>query len=66
MLFQSSRLGAPVFLVLLALMCPVSASAETRTVRRGDNLQAVLNAAVPGDILLLEAVPSSSAISSCR
>ena len=55
MLFQSSRLGAPVFLVLLGLMCPVSASADTRTVRRGDNLQAVLNAAVPGDIVLLEA-----------
>jgi hypothetical protein len=31
------------------------AVAETRTVRSGDNLQAVINAAMPGDVILLEA-----------
>ena len=34
---------------------PVSVQAETRTVRRGADLQAALNAAAPGDVLLLEA-----------
>src|SRR5262245_57881757 len=53
--FQFARLGAPVALVLLASLCPESASAGTRTVRRGDNLQTILNSAVPGDVLLLEA-----------
>src|SRR5262245_36577578 len=53
--FQSVRLGAPVLVVLLALSCPESARAGTRTVRRGDNLQAILSGAVPGDVLLLEA-----------
>src|SRR5262245_64199340 len=53
--FQSVRLGAPVLVVLLALSCPESAHAGTRTVRRGDNLQAILNIAAPGDVLLLEA-----------
>jgi hypothetical protein len=53
--FQFVRLGAPIVLVLLALLCPQSAGAGTRTVRRGDNLQTVLNGAVPGDVLLLEA-----------
>jgi hypothetical protein len=52
--FQFVRRGTPVVLVLLAL-CPQPASAGTRTVRRGDNLQTILNSAVPGDILLLEA-----------
>ncbi len=52
---QSVRLGAPVVLVLLASLCPGSVSAETRTVRRGDNLQTVLNSAVAGDVLMLEA-----------
>jgi len=55
MLLQFSRLGAPALLVLLGLLCPVSAAADTRVVRRGDNLQTALNAAAPGDILLLEA-----------
>jgi hypothetical protein len=53
--FQVVRRGAPVVLVLLASLCPDAASAGTRTVRRGDDLQAILNSAVPGDILLLEA-----------
>lgn len=49
------RLGAPVFAVLLVVLCGHSVSAETRIVRRGQNLQTVLNAAVPGDVILLEA-----------
>jgi len=53
--FQFARLRGPVVLVLLALLCPESAGAGTRTVRRGDDLQAVLNSAVAGDVLLLEA-----------
>jgi hypothetical protein len=53
--FQFWRLGAPVLLVLFGLSCPSPALAETRTVRRGDNLQTVLNAAAPGDLVLLEA-----------
>ena len=53
--FKSVRLGAPVALVLLAFLCPESARAGTRTVRRGDDLQAILNSALPGDVLLLEA-----------
>ena len=53
--FQSVRRGAPVVLVLLASLCPASATAGTRTVRRGDDLQAILNSAVAGDVLLLEA-----------
>jgi hypothetical protein len=53
--FKSVRLGAPVVLVLLAFLCPESARAGTRTVRRGDDLQAILNSALPGDVLLLEA-----------
>jgi hypothetical protein len=55
MRFQSVRLGALVVLVLLASLCPGSVSAETRTVRRGDNLQTALNSAVAGDVLVLEA-----------
>ena len=53
--FQSVRLWAPVVLVLLAFLFPESARAGTRTVRRGDDLQAILNSALPGDVLLLEA-----------
>jgi hypothetical protein len=53
--FQSVRLAAPVVLVLLAFLFPESALAGTRTVRRGDDLQAALNSALPGDVLLLEA-----------
>ena len=52
---QLRRRGAPVLLVLLGLSCPTSAVGETRTVRRGENLQAVLNTAAPGDVVLLEA-----------
>ena len=52
---QLVRRGAPVVLVLLASLCPDAASAATHTVRRGDNLQTILNTAVPGDVLLLEA-----------
>jgi hypothetical protein len=53
--FQFLQRGAPVVLVLLASLCPDAASAGTLTVRRGDNLQTILNSAVPGDVLLLEA-----------
>jgi hypothetical protein len=55
MLQRINRLGAPLTLVLLATLCPPSAAAETLTVRRGENLQSVLNAALPGDVILLEA-----------
>jgi hypothetical protein len=49
------RLGAPLTMVLLAALCPSPASADTRIVRRGQNLQSALNSAVPGDVILLEA-----------
>ena len=39
----------------LAFASVVPLGAETRVVRRGDSLQAALNAAVPGDVVLLEA-----------
>ena len=53
---QFNRLGAPLFAVLLlSVVRPSLAAAETRVVRRGENLQAALNAAQPGDVLLLEA-----------
>jgi hypothetical protein len=55
MLQRIDRLGAPLTLVLLAALCPPSARAETLTVRRGQNLQSALNAASPGDVILLEA-----------
>src|SRR5690349_3957034 len=55
MLQQTQRLGAPLVVVLLAALYPSMASAETRTVRRGQNLQSALNSAVPGDVILLEA-----------
>jgi hypothetical protein len=55
MLLKSLRLGAPVLLVLLGMVCPSSAGADTRVVRRGDNLQTALNAAAPGDVLVLDA-----------
>ena len=42
-------------LVLLTVLFPRIAAAETRTVRRGDNLQTALNSAAPGDVILLEA-----------
>jgi hypothetical protein len=49
------RLGVPVFAALLVALCGSAVSAETRTVQRGQNLQTVLNAAVAGDVILLEA-----------
>lgn len=56
MLLQFKRLGAPVLVLLSLFFCAsTAANAETRTVRRGDNLQTVLNTAKPGDIVLLEA-----------
>jgi hypothetical protein len=55
MLLENVWLGPPAFLVLMSLSAPLAAGAETRPVRRGDNLQAVLNSAAPGDILVLEA-----------
>ena len=41
MLLQSPRLRAPALLVLLGLSWPVSAGAEIRTVRRGDNVYSI-------------------------
>lgn len=55
MLLQSLRIGSPVALVLLSVVCPISVAAETRLVNRGDNLQTALNSAVAGDVLMLEA-----------
>jgi hypothetical protein len=43
------------FTALALLTSLVSAQAATRLVRAGENLQTVLNAALPGDVLLLEA-----------
>jgi hypothetical protein len=52
---QASRLGAPLLMVLLATgVSPRFVSAETRVVLRGHSLQAALNAAAPGDVILLE------------
>lgn len=56
MLFQCNRLGASLVAVsLLTLVYPTGAAAETRMIRRGDNLQSALNAANAGDVLVLEA-----------
>jgi hypothetical protein len=55
MLPQIKRLSVPVLVLLSLVLCASSVNGETRTVRRGDNLQAVLNTAQPGDVLLLEA-----------
>ena len=38
-----------------AALCPPPSSAETRLVRRGESLQAALNAAAAGDVIQLEA-----------
>jgi hypothetical protein len=46
---------SPVFPVLMLLVCSAAVRAETRVVRQGENLQAALNAAKPGDVLMLEA-----------
>ena len=55
MRFQLKGLSAPVSLVLLlSVMCPSAVRAEERLVRSGDSLQAALDAARPGDILLLQ------------
>jgi len=53
---QFPQMGVPVCTaLLLTVIFPSSLRAETRAVRRGENLQAALNAARPGDLLLLEA-----------
>jgi len=52
---QVKSLGAPAISVFLIVLCHAAAAAETRTVRRGENLQTALNAAVAGDVILLEA-----------
>ena len=49
-----SRLFA-LALVICALLSPAVAAAATHTVRAGADLQAVINAAQPGDVILLEA-----------
>jgi hypothetical protein len=56
MRFQFSGLGVPAVAVLLVMaLCPAILFAGTRVVPRGGNLQSALNAAVPGDVVLLEA-----------
>ena len=55
MLLQKIRLGAPILVVLLGMVCPRPVAADTRTIRRGENLQSALNSAQPGDTLFLEA-----------
>ena len=55
MLAPALKRGAPLAAVLVAVLLPCVVSADTRTVRRGENLQTVLNAAVAGDVILLEA-----------
>jgi hypothetical protein len=47
--------AAPGILVLLVVVFPASLEAETHTVRRGESLQAALDAAQPGDVVMLEA-----------
>ncbi len=55
MRFQLNGLSAPLRLVLLlTVVCPPAVRAEERVVRSGDSLQATLNAARPGDVLLLQ------------
>ena len=50
-----SRRRAALCAVMLAAPFPSLLHAETRVVRAGDNLQAALNAAVPGDVIVLDA-----------
>ena len=52
---QLSALRSSAFVLLGTLLLPFTGEAETRTVGRGENLQLALNAAEPGDVLLLEA-----------
>ena len=49
------RIGAGALLVLAALHAVVAAGGETLRVRAGGDLQAAINAARPGDVILLEA-----------
>jgi hypothetical protein len=51
---KASWLVCRAVVVFLAVSCPLTAAAETRTVRRGANLQTVLNSAMPGDVIELE------------
>jgi hypothetical protein len=55
MLHQIKRMAIPVLMLLCVVLCATSVNAEIRTVRRGENLQTILNGAKPGDIVLLEA-----------
>ncbi|MGH9311546.1 MAG: hypothetical protein ACRD1U_19365, partial [Vicinamibacterales bacterium] len=52
---QLHRLGAPICSVLVVVVFPSLSGADTRLVRKGENLQAVLTAALPGDVIELEA-----------
>ena len=52
---QVYRPGALTCSVLLAVVFASPLYADTRVVRRGENLQTALNAARAGDVLLLEA-----------
>ena len=49
------RLSVPALVLLSLVLYASSVNGETRMVRRGDNLQTVLNSAKPGDVVLLEA-----------
>ena len=51
---QFKWVSALATVLLPIVLCPSLLFAETRVVRRGDNLQSILNAAQPGDVLLLE------------
>jgi hypothetical protein len=55
MSFKLNWFGVASALTLLVAVFPPLVFAETRSVRRGENLQAVLNAAAAGDVILLEA-----------
>jgi hypothetical protein len=55
MQLQSKEKCAPVlWALLLTMVWPTAAAAKTWIVRSGENLQAVLNAAAPGDAVTLE------------
>ena len=52
--FQSNGLAAACCGLVMALAFPSPLAAETRVLRHGDDLQTVLNAASPGDVIVLE------------
>ena len=52
---NAMSIAVPLAVVWVAAFCPPLSAAETRLVRRGENLQAALNAAAAGDVIHLEA-----------